>query len=125
MTTDSKDFEAEVRQGWFAIRRFVKEHHGKRPDLTAVLLLIGLNEVSHASEYPSKEEIVDLIHVGTCASLRLGGHYVLQRVDEDDWPHFELDKPLPSFESMRAQETYLKYHVIQYFKSKHYISDHE
>ena len=125
MITHSKDFEADVRQGWFAVRRFVKDHHGKRPDLTAVLLLIGLNEVPHASKNPSKEEIVDLIHVGTCTSLGIGGHYVLIQKDNQDWPHFELDKPLPSFESMRAQETYLKYYVIQYFKSKHYISDND
>ncbi|OUW79684.1 MAG: hypothetical protein CBD74_09950, partial [Saprospirales bacterium TMED214] len=67
----------------------------------------------------------DLIHVGTCTSLGIGGHYVLKQNDNQDWPHFELDKPLPSFESMRAQETYLKYYVIQYFKSKRYISDND
>ena len=125
MTILAKELESEVRKGWFAVRRFVNEHHGSRPDLTAVLLLIGLNEVPCAPEQPSKEEIVDLIHVGTCIALGMGAHYVLRETDAHGWPHYDLDKPLPSFDSMRSQETYLKYHVIQYFKAKNYLLEDE
>ena len=93
MTTISKALESEVRKGWFAVRRFVNEHHGSRPDLTAVLLLIGLNEVPVAPEQPSKEEIVDLIHVGTCTALGMGAHYVLRKTDAHLRPIMTLISP--------------------------------
>ena len=130
-----------IRASFFCVfkKRSIIEHAGNRSN-RVYYVIKGLLRSYHLDDKGKIHTFMfapeDWI-IGDVESIALGNqnsysdcnipisNSVLKQNDNQDWPHFELDKPLPSFESMRAQETYLKYHVIQYFKSKHYISDND
>ncbi|MCD8528888.1 MAG: hypothetical protein LRY27_02720 [Chitinophagales bacterium] len=107
-------------EDWLAVRRFVKETFGKRPDINAILFLIGMNEVGQVKETWSKEEKQELMHVAVCRLFENEGYYQFMSEDKDGWPHFENIKPLPNIH-LKEQETWLKEKIIQYFKIKNYI----
>ena len=49
---DSSDFALR----WYKVRNRVKEEFGQRPDLNAILFIIGMNEVGIVKEKWEKEE---------------------------------------------------------------------
>ncbi|MEZ0543030.1 hypothetical protein [Fibrella arboris] len=90
---------------------------GKRPaDLNGVLFLIGMQELGRGPKRFSKEQKQDLLHVAVCTVLSQSGYYVSIGPDKDNWPQFDLLKPLPSGDIL-AQEDLLKSHVLHYFNS--------
>ena len=90
---------------------------GKRPaDLNAVLFLIGMQELGRGPKRFSKEQKQDLMHVAVCTVLSHSGFYAFIGLDKDNWPQFDLLKPLPSGDIL-AQEDLLKSHVLLYFDS--------
>lgn len=90
---------------------------GKRPaDLNGVLFLIGMQELGRGPKRFSKEQKQDLLHVAVCTVLSLSGYYAPAGPDKDNWPQFDLLKPLPSGDIL-AQEELLKLHVLLYFDS--------
>lgn len=90
---------------------------GKRPaDLNGVLFLIGLQELGKGPKRFSKEQKQDLLHVAVCTVLIPSGYYMSTGIDKDNWPQFDLIKPLPSGDIL-AQEDLLKSHVLSYFDS--------
>lgn len=90
---------------------------GKRPaDLNAVLFLIGVQELGKGPKRFSKEAKQDLMHVAVCRVLSQSGYYVFEGYDQEGWPQWSLQKPIPHVDLL-GQETFLKQHVIQYFQS--------
>ena len=90
---------------------------GKRPaDLNGVLFLIGMQELGRGPKRFSKEQKQDLLHVAVCTVLVEPGYYVPAGVDKDNWPQFDLIRPLPSGDIL-AQEFLLKSSVLRYFAS--------
>ncbi|MBO0950203.1 hypothetical protein [Fibrella forsythiae] len=90
---------------------------GKRPsDLNGVLFLIGMQELGRGPKRYSKEQKQDLLHVAVCTVLSQSGYYISSGLDKDNWPQFDLLKPLPSGDIL-AQEDLLKSHVLLYFDS--------
>lgn len=87
---------------------------GKKPNLDAILFLIGTQELGKGPLRFSKEEKQDLMHVGICRLLSQSGYYELEGLDQDGWPHFKLLKPLPKFDLLE-QEKFLQMHVKEYF----------
>jgi hypothetical protein len=63
----------------------------------------------------SKQEKMDLMHVGTCTILAPSGFYEWQDKDEDGWPHWSLARPLPYLDIF-AQAHFLRFHILQYFE---------
>ena len=47
----------------------------------------------------------------------LGDYYTLDGLDADGWPHWTLQKELPSFDLI-SQENLLKHYVIEYFRTE-------
>ena len=43
------------------------------------------------------------MHIATCRLFSLSGHYELERMDEDGWPHYKLLRPVP-FANLKEQE---------------------
>jgi hypothetical protein len=90
---------------------------GKKPaDLNGVLFLVGVQELGQGAKRFTKEQKQDLMHIGICKVLSLSGYYTLEYLDKDGWPHYKLDRALPPGDLMK-QESLLKMHVIEYFKS--------
>ena len=98
---------------WGKVNAYVQQLTGKKPDLNAILFLIGLQELGQGPRTFSKEEKQDLMHIATCRVLSYSGHYILQGQDQQGWPHWETAVPLPPM-ALNAQEDYLKLHIITY-----------
>lgn len=111
-----KDLDLERK--WQEMRLKLKTMLGKKPrDLNGVLFLIGVQELGKGPLSFTKEEKQDLMHIAICKVLSLSGFYSLEGLDENGWPHWKLEKKLPSFDLME-QEKLLKIHVIEYFEKE-------
>jgi hypothetical protein len=111
-TSDDSDFALR----WYKVRNRVKEEFGQRPDLNAILFIIGMNEVGIVKEVWEKEEKLNLMHVAVCRLLCSEGYYKLMGTDEENWPHYEPVKGLPTL-TMKEQEELLKRKIVEYFES--------
>lgn len=109
-----EDWELDFE--WLAVRHRVKERlkHENLPDLNAILMLIGVQELGKWRRF-TKEEKQDLMHIGVCRLLSQEGFFVFDERDTEGWPHFSPIKPFP-IKGEKEQERYLKIQVIQYFK---------
>ena len=101
---------------WLRIRHYVKESlgHERLPDLQALLMLIGVQELGRWRKGFTKEEKQDLMHIGTCEILSTDGYYEFTHRDADGWPHYRALKPVAS-KGHIAQERFLKEKIVQYF----------
>jgi len=106
----------DLQARWWNLEGKLLERFGKKPDMEAILFLIGIQEFGEIRRKFSKEQKQDLIHVATCSLLSQSGYYELEKVDDDGWPHFKQLKPLPVM-NMFEQELFLKDHILLYFES--------
>ncbi len=106
--------EAEFNERWAELLNDMQERFGRRPDLNALLLLIGVQELGQGVADFTKEQKQDLMHIATCKLFSLSGHYELERVDAEGWPHYRLLVPVP-FANLKEQERMLKWHILEYF----------
>lgn len=104
----------DLQQRWWNLEAKLVERFGKKPDLEAVLFLIGMQETGYVVEKISKEQKQDLMHIAVCTVLGQSGYYVKEGNDEEGWPHFKQLKELPS-QDLREQENFIKDHVLLYF----------
>ena len=111
---ENHESEAGFEARWDELMQEMEARFGKRPDLNALLLLIGIQELNQGITTFTKEQKQDLMHIATCRLFSLSGHYELERVDEDGWPHYKLLRPVP-FANLKEQERMLKWHVLEYF----------
>jgi len=113
--------EIDRKQTWQDILAFMTERFGKKPDMDAILFIIGMRELGHLNENNfKKDDKVSLMHIATCKVLSYSDHYELIGADADGWPHWELKKSLPDM-SLLEQETYLREHIIEYFINEQII----
>lgn len=111
--------ELKIQEKWFDVRRIVKEKFDKRPDINAILFLIGVNELGFTKEIWEKEEKQNLMHVAICVLFE--EYYQFEKLDEDKWPHYKIIKPLKNM-LLKEQENTLKEKIIHYFVEKGYIA---
>ncbi|TGE21243.1 hypothetical protein E5K00_13180 [Hymenobacter aquaticus] len=108
--------EAQFEARWWELMNEMRARFGKKPDLNALLLLIGVQELGQGAGPFTKEQKQDLMHIATCRLFSLSGHYALDHVDEDGWPHYTLVRPVP-FANLKEQERMLKWHMLEYFEA--------
>lgn len=107
----------DLQARWWALEEKFLHRFGKKPDVEAVLFLIGLQEVRNLKKKFSKEQKQDLMHVAVCTVLMNSGYYEIENYDSEGWPHFKQLKALPSFNLME-QENFLKDHILFYFNDE-------
>ena len=112
---NTAESEADFNARWETLMADLHARFGRRPDLNALLLLIGVQELGQGVAEFTKEQKQDLMHIATCKLFSLSGHYALDRVDEDGWPHYKLLNPVP-FANLKEQERMLKWHILEYFE---------
>ena len=95
------------------------ERFGKKPDMEAILFLIGMQETGFMKEKITKEQKQDLMHVAVCTLLAPSGYYAMEGKDEEGWPHFKQLKEIPAL-GLIEQENFLKDHVLLYFEKNRY-----
>ena len=105
----------DLQMRWWNLEAQLVERFGKKPDMEAILFLIGIQEFGDIRKKFSKEQKQDLMHIAVCSLFRQSGYYELDRVDEDGWPHFTQLKALPVM-TMPQQENFLKDHILLYFE---------
>ena len=115
MATIADDFQTR----WWDLERKLMDRFGKKPDVEAILFLIGLQEISLSQEKISKEQKQDLMHVAICTILSSSGYYIVEGQDQDGWPHFKQLKNLPIM-NMIEQEAFLKDHILLYFDNNQF-----
>ena len=101
---------------WYEVRNRVKEQFGQRPDINAMLYIIGMNEVGIIKEKWEKEEKQNLMHVATCKLLSSDGYYRFTGNDAEGWPHYEKNNDLPVL-NLVDQEELLKRKIVEYFEA--------
>lgn len=117
MTDWEKDFE------WLRLRNELKEKFGmdKVPDLNAILVLIGVQELGFSLPHPlSKETKQDLMHVAVCTLLKTKGLFEEEGDDAEGWPHFRQVRAIEQ-QGEQAQESLLIECAIAYFKQMEFI----
>jgi|SRR6218665_162381 len=107
----------DLQQRWWNLESRLVERFGKKPDMEAILFLIGMQEFGTVKPKFTKEQKQDLMHVAICRLLSPSGYYELEQVDEDGWPHFRQLKPMPDMNPFE-QENFLKDHVLLYFEEQ-------
>lgn len=111
----------ELVEKWQRILQYVQDAFQKKPDLNAILFLIGIRELGTLYDTDfSKEDKVMLIHIAVCKILSYSGHYELEGFDVEGWPKWKLLKPMPQSEVFE-QELFLKQHVVTYFEKERII----
>lgn len=105
----------DLQARWWTLEAKLVERFGKKPDMEAVLFLIGMQETGFIKDKVTKEQKQDLMHVAICTLLSQSGYYELERTDEDGWPHFRQLKPMPPMDAI-TQENFLKDHILLYFE---------
>ena len=110
----------DLQVRWWALEEKLMERFGKKPDMEAILFLIGIQEVGDFSTKFTKEQKQDLMHIAICTLLVPSGYYELSHVDEDGWPHFKQLKPMPNMHPIE-QENFLKDHILLYFQQNDFI----
>ena len=101
---------------WYEVRNRVKNEFGQRPDINAMLFLIGMNEVGIVKEKWEKEEKQDLMHVAVCKLFSSEGYFNLLGVDDDGWPHYEAVQHVPKL-VLKEQDELLKKKIVEYFEA--------
>ena len=100
---------------WINVLKRIKDQFGKKPDLEAVLFLIGMQEIGMVFDKVTKEQKQDLMHIAVCRLLSQEGYYRFVGDDENGWPHWEPTHELPAM-TPAQQEVLLKKNVIRYFE---------
>ena len=108
------DLSEHTKLQWYKIIFSLKKIFGKKPDMNAIIFLIGVRELGVTREF-SKEEKTDLMHIATCKLLSYGGYYAFDKTDEEGWPHYSLIKN-PPYAELTDQENILKKLIVQYFE---------
>lgn len=105
----------DLQTRWWKLEEKLINRFEKKPDVEAVLFLIGIQETHFITKEISKEQKQDLMHVAVCTLLSSSGYYILEGKDEEGWPHYKQVKELPNF-TMIEQENFLKDHILLYFE---------
>jgi hypothetical protein len=105
----------DLQTRWWKLESKILERFGKKPDMEAILFLIGMQETGFVREKITKEQKQDLMHVAICTLLSPSGYYFLEGKDEEGWPHFKQLKEIPVL-NVVEQENFLKDHVLLYFE---------
>jgi len=112
-TKPDLDFQAE----WADLLKSLKEVLGENPELEAVLMLIGLQEIGLGPIKLNKQQKMECLHVAICSLLIPYGYYSFVGRDADGWPHFELLSPVPEL-TPAQQHRFIKTAILDYFKEE-------
>ena len=101
---------------WLRVRHWLNKRFKRDvvPDMNAVLLIIGVQELGEVKPSYTKEEKQDLMHIAICRLLTYENYFRFVGLDAEGWPHYEVVRPFP-MHGEKAQELYLRKQVVTYF----------
>lgn len=107
----------DINEKWKTIHTNLEQQFGKRLDMNAVLLIIGIRELGSLKDMFTKEEKVRLMHIAVCRLFSKSGYYELAGVNTKGWPEWKKVKDLP-FVDVFEQETLIRHHIVDYFEEE-------
>ena len=107
--------ENDLQARWWKLEEKLMGRFGKKPNMEAILFLIGIQELGAVKEKFTKEQKQDLMHVAVCSLLAPSGYYQFEGKDPDGWPHFKQLKEVPPM-NLPDQENFMKDHILLYFE---------
>lgn len=116
------DHHVELR--FQKLKSLLEEQFGEGMDVSAILFLIGVNELGNGYNKFSKNQKTDLMHIAICTLLEPYGYYEFEGRDEENWPHFKLLKDLPPLDH-RQQQHLLKQGMLEYFVQNDYYTEEQ
>jgi hypothetical protein len=118
----SLSLNEEIRLKWSQVMDFFEKKFDKKPDLNAILFIIGIRELGELPEKNfTKEEKTYLMHMANCKLFSYSGYYQLNGIDSKGWPVWENLKPLPNL-TLFEQENMLRQHIVEYFEKEEIIN---
>jgi len=90
------------------------------PDLWELLFLIGIQELGKGFLAFSRDDKINLMHIGLCSIMEPFGYCKRKKELSDGWPDFEILRPLPP-ESDPSYEPLVKKGIIDYLKRQDLI----
>ncbi len=108
---------AEITEKWKFIVSKLEEQFGKRLDMNAILLIIGIRELGTLKDKFTKEEKVRLMHIAVCRLFSKSGYYELAGVNSKGWPEWTKVGDMP-FVDVFEQETLIRQHIVDYFEEE-------
>lgn len=112
----------ENNEKWQLILTKLEGQFGKKLDMNAILLIIGIRELGSLKEKFTKEEKVRLMHIAVCRLFSNSGYYELAGVNSKGWPQWQKLKDLP-FVDVFEQETLMRHHIVAYFEEEEIYED--
>jgi len=120
-----ENLQAEIKVKWLKIIDFFEKRFDKKPDLNAILFLIGIRELGQLPETKfTKEEKTLLMHIANCKVLSYSGYYKQIGFNQTGWPVWESALPIPNL-TLFEQENLLRQHIIEYFEQEEIIQFYE
>jgi hypothetical protein len=116
------DYDIDLR--FQKLKKGLEEKFGEGMDLHTILFLVGVNELGVGDLNFSKAEKTDLMHIAICTLLEPYGYYSFSGRDKDNWPHFTLERQLPSLDH-REQQHLIKESLLEYFIRNDYFKPEE
>lgn len=93
---------------------------GEALDLDGIIYLVGVQELGQLHRKYTKDEKVNLMHIGICRLLEPYGYYEFDFFDPDGWPHYKIAETLPTLKA-GEQSLLMKEAIVTYFLEKEYI----
>lgn len=106
------DIETELQ--WGKTLKYIEKTFGHVEEVNDVIFLIGVQELGKGYQTFTKDQKVDIMHIGLCAVLESFGFYEFEGLDSDGWPHWKNTEALPSL-STADQTVFIKKAIIDYF----------
>ncbi len=114
----SEEIQA-LEEDWSDLQEDLAENFGQKPDLQALLFLIGIQELGQIRRKFSKEQKQDLMHIAICHLMSLEGYFEFSHRDDDGWPHYTALKPAPELtQGVEKQGFLLKRLAVKYFDER-------
>lgn len=112
----------ELKAKWERVVAVATERFspGDPMDVDSLVFIVGLQEVNQPHRKWSKEEKLDLMHVGICCLLEPLGYYRFDGRDADGWPHYTLLENLPHLKPGQ-QSLLMKEALVGYFEENGWI----
>lgn len=106
------DIETDLK--WKALLVDLQKIFTDIEDLKDIIFLVGVQELGKGYQSFSKNEKIDVMHIGVCRLLSLYGYYSYSGADKEGWPHWDVITPLPYLNEYE-KDLLLKKAVIEYF----------
>ena len=104
----------ELEKKWRGLQDKLGEKTGEPPELDSILFVIGLQELNIDVKKLSKDQKIEVMHIGLCVIFTNQGYYKPKGRDKDGWIHFEELKKFPNLNS-DEQEQIIKEAIIEYY----------